>query len=133
MTFFTNMRLTPKILLSFISTLILMILLSLFSLMELNKLKQSADEMADNWLPCVRYTSALNTNTSDFRILELDHVASTSESQMLNYEKKWTICSSRSKATVKPTSNLSLPLKREQHTTNSWKNGKHISSSTPSC
>jgi methyl-accepting chemotaxis protein len=43
--------------------------------------------MEMNWLPSVRLTSDMNTNTSDFRIAELQHVLSVTPEEMAYWEK----------------------------------------------
>jgi methyl-accepting chemotaxis protein len=42
--------------------------------------------IAQNWLPSVQKSSALNTNTSDFRIAQLQHVGTTDEAVMRDAE-----------------------------------------------
>ncbi len=61
---------------------------SLFALNELRALYTDAAEINNNWLPSVEYISAMNTNTSDFRISELQHIQSIDSAEMQRYEQQ---------------------------------------------
>ncbi|GGC26214.1 methyl-accepting chemotaxis protein [Paraburkholderia caffeinilytica] len=57
------------------------------SIVELETVNQLSTDMAVNWLPGARFSSAMNTNASDFRIAELQHILSTDDNDMKKYEK----------------------------------------------
>jgi len=63
-------------------------------------------EIESNWLPSAVHLSHLNTLTSDFRILELQHILSTSDGQMSSYEKQMT----RKSESIKEEMNKYEPL-----------------------
>jgi len=88
MKWFRDLRIATKILLSFVLVLTITACLGLFALSEMSDVRMSADEIATNWLPSVKHVSDMNTNTSDFRIAELQHILSTDEDQMIAWEKE---------------------------------------------
>jgi methyl-accepting chemotaxis protein len=88
MKWFRDLRIATKILLSFVLVLTITACLGLFALSEMSDVRMSADEIATNWLPSVKHVSDMNTNTSDFRIAELQHILSTDEDQMIASEKE---------------------------------------------
>jgi methyl-accepting chemotaxis protein len=88
MKWFRDLRIATKILLSFVLVLTITACLGLFALSEMSDVRMSADEIATNWLPSVKHVSDINTNTSDFRIAELQHILSTDEDQMIAWEKE---------------------------------------------
>jgi methyl-accepting chemotaxis protein len=64
-----------------------MILLGGFSVYRLQEVNSIAAEINENWLPSALHLSDMNTNTSDFRVAELQHILSTDPKEMANYEK----------------------------------------------
>ncbi len=45
-------------------------------------------EISKYWVPSIIYSEELNTMTSDFRILEYDHIISTNAEMMNEKEKR---------------------------------------------
>jgi methyl-accepting chemotaxis protein len=88
MMWFRNLKIATKILVSFVLVLTITAFLGLFALSEMADVRTSADDIATNWLPSVKYVSDLNTNTSDFRVAELQHLLSTDERQMAAWEEE---------------------------------------------
>ncbi|MEW6354464.1 MAG: methyl-accepting chemotaxis protein [Pseudomonadota bacterium] len=86
MKWFYNLKIATKLIISFLVVLALTSFLGVFSIVQLANVNQMSTDMATNWLPSVRVTSDMNTNTSDFRIAELQHVASLTEEEMKKYE-----------------------------------------------
>src|SRR3990172_4210718 len=82
------MRISVKLIISFMVVLVLTTFLGVFSIIQLANVNQMATDMAENWLPSVQHTSDMNTNISDLRIAELQHVLSTSPEEMGNYEQQ---------------------------------------------
>jgi methyl-accepting chemotaxis protein len=64
-----------------------MIILGVTSIYQLKIVNDKSTEIADNWLPSVTRVSDMNTNTSDYRILELQHISSLTPEEMAGYEK----------------------------------------------
>jgi methyl-accepting chemotaxis protein len=67
---------------------ILTVWLGVFSLFELGRVNQTSTDMEVNWLPSVRAVSDMNTNVANLRVVTLQHILSTSEADMDNYEAK---------------------------------------------
>lgn len=88
MNWFNSMKIGTKLMVSFMTVIALTIFLGVFSLFQMNRVNQTSTDMEVNWMPSVKVTSSLNTNTSDFRIDELQHVLSLDETQMKDYEQQ---------------------------------------------
>ncbi|MBI1387481.1 MAG: HAMP domain-containing protein [bacterium] len=85
---FKDLRISTKLFTTFSLMMLLMMLIGGFGVYELRNLNTISDEIAGSWLPSVRYTSAMNTNISDFRVAELQHILSTSQDDMGKYEAR---------------------------------------------
>jgi methyl-accepting chemotaxis protein len=88
MKWFRDLKIASKILVSFVMVLAITAFLGLFALSEMADVRSSADDIATNWLPSVKYVSDMNTNTSDFRIAEMQHLLSSDDLQMAEWEKE---------------------------------------------
>jgi methyl-accepting chemotaxis protein len=73
--------------LAFLAVLLLTAFMGFFSVYELAQVNQTSTDMDENWMPSVRVTSEMNTNTSDFRIAELQHILSTDAKEMEGIEQ----------------------------------------------
>lgn len=80
------MKLRTKLMAGYASILMLTLFLGAFAVVMLARVNQMSTEMAVNWMPSVYYSSDLNAATSDYRIYELQHVLSLSESEMREFE-----------------------------------------------
>jgi methyl-accepting chemotaxis protein len=87
MIWFNSMRIGTKLIVSFVTLLAMMGFLGIFSLYKMDHINQTSTDMESNWMPSVRVVSDMNTNTSDFRIGELNHVLSLDDKAMAKYEK----------------------------------------------
>ena len=72
---------------SFLAVLACSVGLGVFSIFQLARVNETSKELQLNWLPSVRATSDMNTNTANFRVAELQHVLSNDETQKARYEK----------------------------------------------
>lgn len=72
--------------LSFRLWIFLLVLIGLSALNQKIIVNQQSTDMTSNWFPCIRIIEELNTNTSDFRIAELQHINADKESDMKKYE-----------------------------------------------
>jgi methyl-accepting chemotaxis protein len=88
MKWYRDLKISTKILVSFVLILTITGFLGLFALSEMSDVRESADEIATSWLPSVRHASDMNTNTSDFRVAELQHILSGDDAQMAAWEKE---------------------------------------------
>ncbi|EPX64847.1 Methyl-accepting chemotaxis protein I (serine chemoreceptor protein) [Cystobacter fuscus DSM 2262] len=87
MTWFYNLKISTKLLLSFIGLSMLNVVLGLFATQQLSKMNDATDVVTDTWMPSIIYVSAANTDTSDFLILEQQHMMSTDPAQMTEFER----------------------------------------------
>ena len=85
---FENMKVATKLIVGFSVVLCLTLVIGIFSIVQLAKVNQTSTDMELNWMPSVFHTSDMNTNTSDFRIAELQHVNSLTPQDMAEREKE---------------------------------------------
>lgn len=84
---FVDMKIGTKLALGFLVICVLMVTQGIFSLVQLSKVSQTLIDMEVHWMASVRVTSDMNTNTSDLRISELQHILSLNDAEMARYEK----------------------------------------------
>ncbi len=87
MSWFNNLKIASKLLVGFGLLIVLMIVLGVFSIVRLRDVNDLSTEIETNWLPSCVTVSDMNTNTSDFRVSELQHILSTDTKDMDKYEK----------------------------------------------
>jgi methyl-accepting chemotaxis protein len=87
MQWFRDMKIFSKLIVSFSAVLVLSTATGVFSIFQLGKVNFTAVDIETSWLPSVRLASDINTNTSDFRVAELQHILSLNEDEMRRYEK----------------------------------------------
>jgi methyl-accepting chemotaxis protein len=83
-----NLNIRAKILMSFAIVIVLLLSLGVFSITRMSKLNDDVQEINNNWLPSVRFSSDMNTNTSDFRVFEYRHIISSTPADKDYAEKK---------------------------------------------
>ncbi|AUM95742.1 TPA: methyl-accepting chemotaxis protein [Clostridium botulinum] len=59
-----------------------------YSIKNLDDVNKMSTEISKYWVPSIIYSEELNTITSDFRILEYDHIVSTNAEMMKEKEKE---------------------------------------------
>jgi len=87
MQWFSNLRIATKLVFSFMLVLALTAFIGIFSIFRLEAVNDTANEMAQEWMPSIRLASEVNTNTADFRRYELAHVLASSPADMQDYER----------------------------------------------
>ncbi|PXW88400.1 methyl-accepting chemotaxis protein [Nitrosomonas sp. Nm84] len=87
MSILNDMKIGTKLIGSFTVLSGITICLIVFALFQMNRMNEATTEITSNWLPSVKIISEINTNTSDFRIGEINHVFSTDDKVMEKYEK----------------------------------------------
>ena len=87
MSAFSEMKVGTKLGLGFATVLALMLGMGLFALNQMSSINDKSTEMAENWMPSIHFVSALNTDASDFRILELEHTIADDDASMGRVEK----------------------------------------------
>ena len=84
---FGDIKIGSKLALSFFAVVMLIVIQGVFSMGQLGQVNQISTDMELNWMPSVRIASDMNTNTSDYRLAEIQHILSLSDSEMAKYEK----------------------------------------------
>ncbi|HEX8439318.1 methyl-accepting chemotaxis protein, partial [Archangium sp.] len=87
MSWFHNLKIAPKLFLAFSCLLGLTTFLGVFALVQLSDVREVSQEIATSWLPSVEVLGGMNTNTSDFRIAQVEHILALTPAQMSNAEK----------------------------------------------
>jgi methyl-accepting chemotaxis protein len=87
MRWFQNLKISLKLLVAFLLLLAFTLAMGFFSIDQMGRMRHASDMVSDNWMPSVGYISDANTNTSDFRIAELQHILSVDATQMAEYER----------------------------------------------
>ena len=90
MQWFLNLKISRKLVFSSALLLAMMAALGLFAIAQLRSLNASTEDVVLNWMPSAIVSSALNTDTSDFRILALQHVATLDGAAMETIDRKIT-------------------------------------------
>ena len=82
------MTLRTKLTLATGFLLVMLCGLGVFSLTQMSRINDVADEIIDGWFPSTRYAMRLDTLVSDFRIAEIRHIYATEQEVMAGYEKQ---------------------------------------------
>jgi methyl-accepting chemotaxis protein len=87
MRWFHNLKISLKLLTAFLLLLAFTLAMGFFAIEQMGRMRQASDVVSDNWLPSMRYVLDANTNTSDFRAAELQHILSVDAAQLAEYER----------------------------------------------
>jgi methyl-accepting chemotaxis protein len=84
---FYNLKIATKLVASFTAVLVLTAFLGIFSLVQVGKVNQLTTELATDWMPSARALLEFRVSVARYRTVELQHILSTTEAEMDNYEK----------------------------------------------
>lgn len=84
--FIKNLKMRQKVMCIVIPTIIMLLALGIISMIFMNRLNDASTEITGNSLPSVIAAEELNTNSSDFRLNELNHILAEDEAAMKEYE-----------------------------------------------
>src|SRR5450830_432398 len=87
MTWFYNLRIANKLVLSFIILLLLTTTLGVFSISQLGRVNQASTDISSIWLPAMRTALQMKTALARIRVAELQHILSDNEQDFSRYEK----------------------------------------------
>ncbi len=87
MTWFYDLKISVKLFVSFLCLSALNLMLGVFALRQLDTMNDATDIVTDNWMPSIIHVSDANTDTSDFLILEQQHLLSTDPAVMADAER----------------------------------------------
>ncbi len=82
-----NLTIKNKLITLFTFLLIVILGIGLYSVKSLNNVNNISTEIATQAIPGIRQSGNMNTMTSDYRILEFEHILSTSNEKMSELEK----------------------------------------------
>lgn len=82
-----NLTIKNRLLASFSFMLALLIAVGIYASMSLSTVNEQSTIISETWLPGVRDANAMNTMTSDYRIMEYQHVISNSKPEMAELDK----------------------------------------------
>jgi methyl-accepting chemotaxis protein len=88
MQWFNRQSIFRKLGTSFGILVVLTVCLGVFSLFQLGRVNQTSTELEVVWMPSVRALSDMNTNIANVRVATLQHILSTSDTDMDHYEAK---------------------------------------------
>jgi methyl-accepting chemotaxis protein len=89
MQWFYDLKVSSKLAIAFLSVICLTTILGGFAIFQLSKSNGLTREMATNWMPATRFASDMNTNLSDLRVSEVQHVLSATKEDTDRYEKQF--------------------------------------------
>jgi methyl-accepting chemotaxis protein len=82
-----NLTVAMKLALGFGIVLVVMTIMGLLALYQMDKVNQQSTDMAKNWMPSIKVVEEINTDTSDYRIAELQHVVAEKPEEMKQAEQ----------------------------------------------
>ncbi|MDB5989318.1 MAG: methyl-accepting chemotaxis protein [Herbaspirillum sp.] len=88
MKWFYDLKITTKLLVSFVAVLLLTAFLSIFSMLELAKVNQNSVEMSTNLVPVMRAVLGMKNDLALFRSQGYQHMMSTTDKDWTSYETK---------------------------------------------
>ena len=83
-----NLKVSKKLFTGFGIIVGLVIILGILSTQKMSIVNDQSTIISENWLPSVVLTNKINTATSDYRILEYDHILSKTDEDMIKNEAK---------------------------------------------
>ncbi len=81
-----NMKMFGKLGLGFGIILLFLLALGIMSLQRMSVVNEQSTILAENWMPSIKVVEEINTNTSDLRIYEYEHVLSQTPEDMEKVE-----------------------------------------------
>ncbi len=81
-----NMTIKARLLMGFGILTAIIICLGLYFVVSLGNMRKQADEMGVEALPGIDYAHSIKTNVTGFRLAQLQHILSTSKTEMGEYE-----------------------------------------------
>ncbi len=82
-----NMKVMGKLNLGFGIILVFLLTLGIISIQKMGVVNDQSTILAENWMPSIKVVEEINTNTSDFRIAEFQHVLSQKTEDMKKAEE----------------------------------------------
>jgi methyl-accepting chemotaxis protein len=115
-----NLSFTQRLILSHGLLIFITTVLGIYGMFQLDKVNETSTEIANNWLPSVSISSRLNTLTSDFRIVEFDHIVSLKADSMREREIRLDKIKTEINQSIADLSVLLVALPEEKQLVNSF-------------
>ena len=77
-----------RLALAFAALLLLAAVLGAFAVLQLEAVQRASNDISGKWMAGVRLTSQMNTDASNFRIAETQHVLSSDDEERAQYDKE---------------------------------------------
>src|SRR5450830_1235419 len=87
MNYFRNMKLSAKLMLSFLCVLLLTAVLGALSLLQITRVYQVSADLNSRWTPATRLLLEIRSDLARFRIEEFQHLLSTRNDEAARFEK----------------------------------------------
>ena len=87
MTWFYNLKIARKLILSFAAVIVLTVILGVFAIRQLDAVNQASTDIAQNWLPTIKTAQILQASLPRMRISELQMITAQQESDRSDAEK----------------------------------------------
>jgi len=84
---FANLRISAKLLVSFMAVLALTVVVGVFSIVQLSKVNAMTTDITTNWMPATRTLLEIKGLRARYRSIELQHILSDTLTEMSEYEK----------------------------------------------
>jgi len=95
MTYFSNLKLSSKLMLSFLCVLLLTAVLGALSVLQITRVYQVSADLNSHWTPATRLLLEIRSDLSRFRIEEFQHLLSTRNDEAASFEKNMQAISRR--------------------------------------
>ncbi|WP_313483942.1 MULTISPECIES: methyl-accepting chemotaxis protein [unclassified Pseudomonas] len=82
MQWFYNLKISTKLLTSFVAVLSLSVVMGAFAIIELAKVNDTSTEMKENWIPSMRAASGMRFYMAEYRTREARHVLSEDQEKV---------------------------------------------------
>lgn len=83
-----KLRIGTRLALAFALMLTLTLTLGAFAISQLGEVRQVANDISEKWMAAARFTAEINTDSSNFRIAEIQHILSSEPEEKAKYEKE---------------------------------------------
>ena len=82
-----NMKVMGKLASGFGIVLVFLLALGIFSIQKMNLVNEQSTILTENWMPSIKVIEEINTNTSDLRMGEYQHVLAQKPEEMKKAEE----------------------------------------------
>ncbi|BBA69217.1 methyl-accepting chemotaxis protein [Geobacter sulfurreducens] len=88
MKWFEELKVSSKLVVSFMVVIVLTTFLGIFSIFEMSQVNETGTDMAENWIPSLNAISAMQLDFASYRRLELQHILEMESAGQKTYEER---------------------------------------------